>query len=332
MKNRYYLYSHGELLRQDNSLVLIDSKNNKTYLPVNQIEQINAFSQITLNKNTISILNDNYISVNFFSYYGKYLGSFIPNFPKFGKVIVKQVMCLNDDIKRNYVAKEITYSSIYNCLALLKYYHKKYAILNSEINELSEVLKNIKNCELKKYDELMIYEAKAKQIYYSSFSEIIRNNDFSFSKRTKNPPKDEVNALMSYGYAILYSLIANKIHRSSLHISFPFIHSNARRKEGLQFDIADIFKPVLIDRLIFRMINKKQILKTHFFEYKDGIYLNKEGAKIFIEEIENNLKSTIKTNLSKNNLSYNQIISKEIHKLSNHIKEKERYVGFKMGW
>ena len=93
----------------------------------------------------------------------------------------------------------------------------------------------------------MLWRKNAKQIYYKSFNQIIKNNDFKFNKRTVNPPLDYINAIMSYGYAILYGIIENDIYKSNLSISLPFIHGLTRNPDGLQYDIADIFKPVVID-------------------------------------------------------------------------------------
>ncbi|MDO4466865.1 MAG: CRISPR-associated endonuclease Cas1 [Bacillota bacterium] len=76
---------------------------------------------------------------------------------------------------------------------------------------------------------------------------------------TKNPPENEVNAMMSYGYALLYGILLSILDRSSLFPQISFIHSLSKNCDSLQYDLADIFKPVLVDRLIFRMIRKKQI-------------------------------------------------------------------------
>lgn len=304
----------------------------KNYIPIKQVNLINVFSNITLNKNTLGIFNNYGITVNFFNYYGNYIGSFVPKNPRYGKVILEQVLHYKDDIKRYEIAKEMFLSNAHNTLSVLKYYNKKYNNLINNIDNIEKLINQFNIMDENKIDKLLISEARIKQEYYNSFSKIIRNNNFNFSIRSKNPPKDEVNAMLSFGYAILYSIIENAIYRSSLDISFPFIHSNIRRKGGLQFDIADIFKPVLIDRLVFRLINKRQINRDHFTEHKCGVYLNKIGSQILIEEIESLMRSTISVYGSKNKLSYNQLISKEIHKLTNHFKNKENYKGFRMGW
>lgn len=302
------------------------------YIPIEQVDLINVFSNVSLNKNTIGILNVYQITVNFFSYYGNYIGSYIPKNPKFGNIIQEQVESITNEDKRFFLAKEILLSSIHNMLSVLKYYNKKYDIFFDYIGTINKYITNINCINDNSVDKLLIIEAKSRQEYYSAFNDIIKNRNFTFNGRSKNPPKDAVNAMLSYGYSLLYSTLESIIYRSSIDISLPIIHSKIKRKGGLQYDIADIFKPIIIDRMVFRLINKKQIDFDCFDNNKGGIYLNKKGAAIFIEEYETLLRSTISVYGVKNKMSYNQILSKEIHKLTNHFKGKEKYKGFKMGW
>lgn len=329
MKIRYYLYTSGTLSRQDDSLVFVDNKENKHYLPIFQIDSILIFSHITLNKNTIGILNENKIPIYFFNYYGNYIGSYQPSNPKIGQVQIAQYENYRDSSKREFVAQEIILSSLLNCLAVMKYYDKKYGMLSQDISKLKNIVNSL-NTPLSN-DQILICEANGKQAYYESFDKIIKNKDFLFEKRSKNPPKNAVNAMMSYGYTILYSIISTAIYSSDLQISIPFIHSARRRKEGLQYDIADIFKPIIIDRIIMRIINKKQINASDFVEYQNGIYLNKKGVTIFTNEIETFLKSTVKVNIKKS-MNYNQIINQEVHKIIKHLIGKQTYHGYRMGW
>ncbi|MGI6729567.1 MAG: CRISPR-associated endonuclease Cas1 [Bacilli bacterium] len=330
MKRRFYLYKNGSLLRQDNSLVLV-SKTEKVYIPIEQIDIIFIFGHITLNKNAISLLNEYDIVVQFFSYYGNYLGGYYPNYPIKGDDLIRHVSVVQEKQHRDRIAKEIIVSSIHNMLSVLKYYNKKGKHLKDNI-ELIKSLKDEITCDEFDISKLLIYEARTKQIYYSSFNDIIKNQDFTFKIRTTNPPLDRVNAMLSYGYAILYGIIRSVLYRSRLQISLPFIHGTSRDPEGLQYDIADVFKPVIIDRLIFRMLNKNQLNESHFDEHNGGVYLNKLGSSMFLEELEILLKSTVSQSSNNRVLSYRSIISKEVHKITNDVHMKENYKGFRMKW
>lgn len=328
MKKRIYLYKSGILRCQDSSLVYI-VKNEKYYIPIIQTEIIYIFGNCTLNKSTIQILNEYDIKVYFFSYFGNYLGSYIPKKEYVGKIMTYQVMLYENKEELFSFQKEIIYSSILNMIAVLKYYHKKRNICTKQISELAIIIDEIKklNCN---NNILLILEARSKLVYYSSFNEIILNNDFVFTSRTSYPPKDEINALMSYGYAILYSIVETAIYTSNLLPQLGIIHGISKPGNSLKYDLADIFKPVLVDRLIFRLINKQQIRIKHFERKNNGIYLNKEGSKIFIEEFEALLTTII--SLKKRKLSYRSIINREIYNLEKGILKKEKYKGYRMEW
>lgn len=220
--------------------------------------------------------------------------------------------------------------SFKNMLALLKFYRKKGKCLNLQINKLESCLENLKLiCSI---EQLLLLEAKAKQIYYSSFDVILENENIKFEKRTKNPPMNEVNAILSYGYALLYSIILAVLDRSSLHPQISFIHSLSKNCDSLQFDIADIFKPVIVDRLMLRLIRKKQIKKEHFdFKENDRCFLNQSGISVVVNAFDETIKSTVLYNGK--SYSYKSLISKEIHHLSNYIKdERKLYKAFTMKW
>jgi CRISPR-associated protein Cas1 len=328
MKKRFYLYKCGNLIRQDNSLVLVTPKE-KIYIPVEQIDIIYIFGHCTFNKNTIALLNKYDIMVQFFSYYGNYLGGYYPYYPIKGDTLLSHVSIIQIPMKKFEVAREIISSSIHNMHSILKYYKKKGRNIDDKINIFSKIEKEVSNLR-NDNNSLLLLEARSKQIYYSTFNDIIKNPYFTFTTRQTRPPKDAINAILSYGYAILYGLIRSVIFRSKLQINLPFVHGTAKECEGLVYDISDIFKPVLVDRTIFRLINKKQISDNHFESSKGGIYLTKEGATIFINEFEKILQSTITVN--KRKISYRSIVSLEVNNLANHICGKKKYYGFKMRW
>lgn len=330
MKKTYYLYKSGTLKRKDNSLALEGKNNVVDYIPVEQVDMIICFSEITLNKRVLSLLNQYQIGILFYNFYGNYIGRFVPKEYKDGKVLVNQVHAYEDRETRLYIAQTILIGSIKNMLSLAKYYHKKGKHLDFVIHDLDNCLVEIK--EASSVEELLLIEAKSKQFYYSIFDVVLENEEFSFVKRTKNPPENEVNAMLSYGYAILYGMILAILDRSSLYPQISFIHSLSKNCDSLQFDLADVFKPVLVDRLVLRLIRKNQIRKSYFEFKEDGsCYMTKEGIKIFVGEFDALMQSTIEYNSRR--YSYRSILAKEVHKYSEYIKGNESKIHpFVMKW
>lgn len=328
MKKVIYLYKSGQLLCKDYSLILKDKKDYVSYIPIEQIDTLICFGEISINKRTLSLLNKHNIVILFFNFYGQYIGRFTPKQYLDGKILINQIHIFENETIRYHIARTMIISSLKNCLALLKYYNKKQFPLLDNIIEIESI---IKECNNKSVTELLLLEAQAKKIYFNSFDIILEKEKYHFIKRTKNPPLNEINALLSYGYSLLYANYISVIDRGRLYSQISFVHSLTKCSESLQFDLADILKPVLVDRLVLSLCRHK-LLKDEYFDYKsDRCYLNKEGVKFFVEKYENYLLKTIKIN--NKYYSYRNLISREVHLLSNYIaNESNDYKSYIMKW
>ena len=165
---------------------------------------------------------------------------------------------------------------------------------------------------------LMLIEAQARQKYYQCFNEILDSPEFVFTKRTRRPPKDSLNSMISFGNTMLYQRIANEINRTSLDIRIGFVHAAGFRPESLNLNIADLFKPILVDRTIFTLINRKMIHAVDFIEVEqEGIFISGEGKRLFIREFERKLYQTILVEGQQR--TYDYIIKREIQKIKKYV-------------
>lgn len=177
-------------------------------------------------------------------------------------------------------------------------------------------------------EQVLLIEARARQRYYQCFNEMLKGRDFYFIKRTKRPPQDALNAMISFGNVWLYRKIAQMIYRTGVDIRISFVHSAMKRNENLNLDVADIFKPIIVDRVIYTLINKRMIsAEKHFEKVGKGVFLNKEGKKIFLQELEYKMKQSIKVGEQK--YTYEQIVFQEIRKLEKSLVYDFKYKPFK---
>lgn len=175
----------------------------------------------------------------------------------------------------------------------------------------------------------MITEAQCRQNYYTYMGKIIGDGPFHFMQRTKRPPKDAVNAMISFGNVFLYERIATEIYKTSLDIKVGFLHSTNRRKATLNLDIAEIFKPLIVDRVIFTVIHKRILDVSIHFESQEnnGVYLNKEGKRLFINELMRKMYTKITVNNKL--MTYEALIRNEIWKIYRMIERGEPYKPYK---
>ena len=327
INNEYHIINEG-ILSQSDYTILFENKNKKVYIPIEATKILNIYSNIIINSNFFNLMNSKNIIVNLFDKHNRYIGKFIPNNTrKSCLLLLKQVEIYNDYNKRMNMAKDILSSEIYNLKSNLKYYNRRYN------HDIKEKIKLIEKAEkeinlIKEHEKLLLCEARIKGIYYSCFNEILQNEKFKFIKRSKRPPQDPINALISFGNILLYNYIAKEIYKTKLDIRIAYLHSSNNRYESLNLDLADIFKPIIVDKIIFKLINKKIINdRLHFENINGGGYLTGEGKNIVINEFYKKIKDI--TTIGNNKMSYEKIIRKEIYKLSNSIMNEEKYKAFK---
>ncbi|MBT3209089.1 MAG: type I-B CRISPR-associated endonuclease Cas1 [Bacteroidetes bacterium] len=334
MKKSYYIFNPGRLSRKDNTLKFTpineEGKDGKPrFLPVEQVDQLYCFGSVDANSAMYNFLGKNEIAVHFFDYYENYTGSFLSkDYLLSGKMLVSQVKYFSSKNKRIEIAREIINAAIHNILKNLNYYNSRGKDLRKIIEEIEKLRQSISN--VKEINELMGIEGNIRKKYYEAFNEILKH--FEMDGRNKQPPKDPVNALISFGNMICYSQVLRSIHQTQLNPTISYLHSPGERRYSLALDLAEVFKPMLVDRVIFKVLNKQMISKTDFDKKVNGILL-KEGAKQkFIKAWEERLEETIMHRSLKKKVSYKHLIKLEAYKLQKHLLGITTYKGFKIWW
>ena len=331
MKESVYIFSNGMLKRQDNTLLFIDSNNKKKYIPVENLKEILVFGEVEFNKRVLEFLSQKEIILSLFNYYGFYVGSYYPReHYNSGYMILKQAEHYLDINKRIIIAKKFVEGAVKNSVKNLKYYKRREKDLESEISEIMTKLNKLN--DVSNIPKLMQIEGEIKKIYYKSFNKIIENESFKFEKRNKRPPIDRINALISFSNSIIYNAVLREIYSTHLDPRIGFLHYTNFRRFSLNLDIAEIFKPVIGDKVIFKVINKGIIKERDFEKDLNRIFLNNSGKRKFIEEIEKRMGETIKLKKFKNKVSYRILIRMELYKLEKHLLGEDIYKPFVMEW
>lgn len=330
MKKPVYIFSDGELKRKDNTLYF-EGENGRKFIPVENTSEIMIFGEVSLNKRFIEFISQSEIILHFFNHYGYYIGSFYPReHLNSGYMILKQAENYIDEKKRLYIAQKFVEGAYRNIRQVLKYYQNRGKNLDDTIYAIERLGDLIDGTS--DINELMAIEGNIREYYYKSFDEILGNSDFEFDARSKRPPKNSLNVLISFGNSLMYTTVLSEIYKTHLDPRIGYLHSTNFRRFSLNLDVSEIFKPIVVDRVIFTVVGKSIIKKDDFDGDAEGLLLKDKAKMAFIEEYEDKLKTTIKHRTLGNNVSYRRLIRLELYKLEKHLMEEQEYTPFVAQW
>ena len=334
MGKTLYLMSSGTLKRKDNTL-FIDRKDEKPrFLPVERTDEIMVMGEIDLNKALLEFLTQNHVILHFFNHYGYYAGTYYPReHLNSGAVILAQAGHCLDGEKRHKLASTLIIGAIQNMRKVIGYYQKRRTEL--EVQDILDDLERFEGLAPGTGDipSLMGIEGNARNCYYKFFDRLVQNGAFKMEERTRRPPTNRMNALISFLNQMCYILALSQIYRTHLDPRIGFLHETNFRRFSLNLDLAEIFKPVLVDRLIFTLVNKQMIQEKHFEKQTGGgIYLNDKGREIVVRAWEERISETIEHPKLKRNVSYRGLVRMEAHKIEKHILGDGDYEPFVSRW
>jgi CRISPR-associated protein Cas1 len=329
MARNYYILRSGRLRREENT-IYFENVEMKKAIPVNDVDALFVFGELDTNTKLLDFLTQHKIPVHFFNYYGFYSGSYYPReYLNSGFLLVKQVEHYLDKVRRLEIAKEFVNAASYNILKNLLYYRKHG-------KDVAENIEGIENCRkeldgARNVPELMSVEGRIRNHYYGAFNEILREG-FELDKRVKRPPDNMVNCLISFGNSLLYTTVLSEIYHTQLNPTISYLHEPRERRFSLSLDMSEVFKPIIVDKIIFDLINNRKIKPEDFLEELNYCYLKETGKKTFISEYDEKLRTTIMHRSLKRNVSYQRLIRLECYKLAKHLLGEKKYDGFKAWW
>jgi len=330
MKRPIYIFSSGELKRKDNT-IFFENEQGKKYIPVENTNEIYIFGEVDINKRFLEFLTQAEIILHFFNRYDYYVGTYYPReHLNSGYMILKQAEHYLDMQKRQEIATEFVIGAIKNILNVIRYYSNR----GKNLKNVEDGIKHLEEKAQKSRDieELMAFEGNVRDHYYKAFDIILNNPDFAFEQRTRRPPQNNLNTLISFGNSMIYTIALSEIYKTHLDPRIGFLHATNFRRFTLNLDVAEIFKPIIVDRVIFTLIGRNMITKDDFEKSTNGLILKEKGQQTFVTEMENKLRSTFKHRNLGRNVSYRRLIRLEIYKLAKHLIGEEKYKAYVAKW
>jgi len=330
MDRNYHVFSNGRLERREDTLRLVTEDGEKKHIPIENAEAVYLHGQIDFNTRLLSFLNDNGVAAHVFGWNDYYAGSVMPERGQTsGRTIVAQVRAYDDPKHRRDIAAAFVRGSIHNMRANVAYYDGRKADFGATLNRLDAVSASI--TEADDVAELMGVEATARKAYYGTFDRIL-HDEFELGTREYNPPPNEVNSLLSFGNSLVYANCVSAIRATALDPAVSFLHEPGERRYSLSLDLADLFKPLLTDRVLFRLVNRRQLTTDDFETDLGACLLTEHGRTTFSKAFEETLERTVEHPTLNRKVSYQYLLRLEAYKLKKHLLTGEAYEPFRRWW
>lgn len=330
MGQSFYVYNSGDLKRKDNTLQFTSYDGEKKDIPIERVDEIYVMSEMTFNTAFINYISQYGIPMHFFNYYNFYTGSYYPKEKLLaGQLLVKQVEHYTDYEKRMILARKFIEAAADNIYRNLRYYNGRGKDVSVNMSEIDSLRKKLP--ETRTIEELMGIEGNIRKKYYSAWNIIIDQN-INFEKRVMHPPDNMINSLISFVNSLIYSKVLCEIYHTQLNPTISYLHEPGVRRFSLCLDIAEVFKPLIGDRLIFTLLNRNQITEDSFTKELNFLHLKKESSRLIVQELESRLKKTIMYKEIGRPVSYQYLIRLEAYKLIKHLIGEKEYEGFRIWW
>ena len=330
MQNSYYILSNGEISRKDNTIRVSNEQGEAADIPIEKIYDLYIFGQVSVNSALLNLLSKYRIAVHFYNYYEHYIGSFYPKEENLaGALLVNQVGFYSDSLKRCELAKKFEQGSAENILRNIRYYRNRGRDFETALQTIGELKDSLP--AFNDIPSVMGIEGNIRKEYYALWTDII-SQEVDFERRVKRPPDNMVNALISFFNSILYGKTVSEIYKTQLNPSISYLHEPFTKRFSLALDVSEIFKPLLVDRFIFSLLNKEEITEKDFAEDSHGLKLKDAAFKSTIKKFDEKLKTTIFHRSLKRDVSYRYLIRLELYKLIKHLIGDKEYDPFKIWW
>lgn len=285
--NTLYVTTPESYIGADGQNIVISLRQKEVFrIPAINIEAIVTFGYMGASPALMKLCTDNGIALTFLSSSGRFISRVQGQVR--GNVLLRkaQYKMFEEVTVTTDLTKTCILGKIYNYRVILKRYERDYGVdsdIEETINSIDAARRNIMRSSDK--DVIRGLEGEAANSYFSTFSKLILNQkeDFRFAGRNRRPPKDAVNAMLSFAYTLLTNDIASALETVGLDPFVGFFHTLRPGRTSLALDMIEELRAYMGDRFVLSLINRKQITKQDFlFQGEEGVLLTDSGRKTFL--------------------------------------------------
>jgi CRISPR-associated protein Cas1 len=324
-----YLSEQGSKLRKTSQRLVVE-KYGDTLLevPVYGIDRVLIFGAVQISTQAISFLLESGIDVSFLSVHGRLKGKLSPVQSKNVFLRLTQYDRYKDGEFKPMIARSIVEGKLKNQRTLVLRYQRNHpeADFSAQLDTISNSISSL--VDTKEISSLIGLEGASSGAYFRCYSKMLSQN-FTFDKRTKHPPLDPANAILSLGYVLITNEIGALAESTGFDPFIGFLHSLRYGRKSLPLDLVEEFRHPVIDGLVQTLVNTGSIKEDDFYRESNGAFLlNREAFKRFITAYEERMEKLFLDRNDNSNTSYRKLFRKQVVKMERAILNREEYHPF----
>lgn len=329
-----YITEQGAFLTKEGDVLQVRKKDETIQsIHAHHLEQVIITGNLTLTTQTIAFLLEKGIDTVFMSVYGQYRGRLSSRFSKNIDIRRLQFEKFDQPAFALGMARKFVHGKLYNCLKILRrrLLKSKSPTIQASVLKIRTIINRLEGVE--DLDSLRGFEGAAAVAYFKGFGKMLTQEDFVFEKRSRRPPLDMTNALLSLGYTLLNNTVQSIVESSGMDPYLGVFHQPEYGRPSLGLDLMEEFRPVITDILVLNLINKGIVSRDDFLHDPQGelpFRLTPFGMKKVILHHEKRLLQQVYLPETNKHFSYKQIIQNQFYRIQRHLLGEDAYEPFIM--
>lgn len=319
-----YITTQGARLRYRRRRLVVDKDDETiTSVPAVHVDEVLILGNVSVTTPALSFLLGNDVPTTFMTVRGRYKGRLVGPLGGHGALRLRQYARAMDEAWALRAARAIVAVKLHNTRTLLRRYARRAqrdeaaCALSDAADRIGALIPRSERCGT--VNSLNGVEGRGAAVKFSVFRHLIRVPGWTFQARNRRPPRDPVNALLSFGYTILTHQVESAVRAVGLDPYIGFLHQTAYNRPSLALDLVEPFRCIVVDSVVLRCLNNEIIVPDHFRYEPEGEYpvlLNDEGRGRFIRELESRLNLSFKHPARGDRVTYRRCFQLEARRLA----------------
>jgi CRISP-associated protein Cas1 len=290
-----YVTDQGAYLRvQHQQFQVVHEQEVKCSIPVNRVSHVVLFGCCNVSHGAVSLALRTRIPILYLASNGRYFGRLETEGVAQIDYLMQQVFCLQDEQFVIRQARSIILGKLHNSRILLLRLNRKRPSPEAKkaIAEIAKLMTQVQGAD--SIETMLGYEGQGAHLYFQAYATLLKGR-FEFEKRTRRPPTDPVNSLLSLGYTLLSQNIHSMVETIGLHTHFGILHKPQKNRPSLVCDLIEEFRAPVVDSLVAYLINSNIFTVEDFTppDERGGVYLFPDALKKFLKHWEEYLNKTV---------------------------------------